>query len=75
MDGLIDQGHEQLMVLEEEFFLLCELGAWIGVWYGLESPSVDVAPMTSSGHEFWVVSIAVNLYKGGNFSSFSFIGD
>ena len=74
MNGSVDQGCEGLVVLEE-FFLVCELGAWIGVWYGSKSSGVDIASMTLGGHELGVVCVTINLYKGGDFSSFSFIGD
>jgi len=63
------------VVLEEEFFLPRESGAWIRVWYGSESFGVDITSTTLGGHEFGIICIAVDLYKGGDFSSVSFIWD
>ncbi len=63
------------MILEEEFFLLCELWVWVGVWCGSKGSGVDVTSVTSSSHEFGVVGVTIDLYEGGNLLSFSFIGD
>ncbi len=63
------------MILEEEFLLSRESGAWVRVWYGSKSSGVNVAPATLGSHELGVICIPIDLYKGGDFSSFFFVRD
>jgi len=63
------------VTLEEEFFFSRESGVWVRVWYGSKSSGVDVASTTLGSHELGVVCIPIDLYKGGDLLSFSFIRD